>query len=153
MACESIEDSVRLEQAQQQLVRLVDYSIAHCKHPSGSYLFGLDKSGTDAKTMYWWTQTEASNALVAAAKITHDYRYYDELISLWESIQAHWIDHKQGEWFSELNTNLKPAGCTNKVDFWRCNYHTTRACFYVARANYYKKYITQPTHNPAPLIA
>ena len=135
LACEVLGDEVRLAKAQKQLVRLVDYSIEHCKHSSGSYKFGIDKQGKEATTLLWWPQTEASNALIMAAKITNDDRYYDELITLWESINAHWVDNQQGEWFSELNLSLDPAGNTNKADFWRSCYHTTRACFHVARGN------------------
>lgn len=132
LACELLADDIRLAKAQKHLLRLIDFTIEHCKHASGSYKYGRDIDGNEIDTMLWWPQTEASNALLLAAKLTQEARYTNELIELWQSIENHWVDHQHGEWFSELNFKLEPAGNSNKVDFWRCCYHTTRACFHLA---------------------
>lgn len=135
LACETLGDDIRLAKVQNQLLRLVDFTVEHCKHASGSYKYGIDIKGSALKTLLWWPQTEASNALLLAAKLTHKQTYIDELKALWVAIEKHWIDHQHGEWFSALNFKLEPAGIKNKVDFWRCSYHTTRACFHFAREN------------------
>jgi len=133
LACQVIEDPMRLKLSEKQLLRLVDLNLIEARHTSGSFLFGADPEGNPRPLMSWWPQTEASNALYMATLISDEPRYQEELTNHWNMIESVWIDSENQEWFTELDLNTEVAGNQNKADLWRCSYHTTRACFLVSR--------------------
>jgi mannobiose 2-epimerase len=132
-ACSLLNDKVRLKLTNIQLKRLVDLTLDEGRHLSGSFYFGSDEQNNELDVMSWWPQTEASNALLWLYKDTGDKQYLNEVVDLWQEIKTKWVDQENGEWFSELDMNLQPAGNQNKADVWRSVYHTTRACFMLSR--------------------
>ena len=133
LACKAIQDQERLGLIDAQLLRLIDKTLEDGQHTSGGILYGNDSSGRPSNTLTWWGQAEASNAFMYAYSVTQEPRYLNAAVAIWQHIKAHWVDLEQGEWFTDLDLNLKPTGNLNKADMWRCVYHTTRACFALSR--------------------
>lgn len=131
-AAQWLNDPELTAQAKRELLRLVDYSLDYCRHPSGAVQYGISADGKRTELISWWPQTEASNAILTAYLATGAQSYLDILQEHWLMISQYWVDHKNGEWFTELDQRLRPAGKGNKVGLWRCSYHSVRACWRIA---------------------
>lgn len=132
LACEVLNDKIRLTLANKALQRLTDLSLQSGRHASGLFYFHRSAAGDWLPLFSWWTQAEASNALLWLYQKTGAETYLNELAGLWQLIEKHWVD-AAGEWHTELDLNLLPTANTNKGDIWRSNYHATRACVALAQ--------------------
>jgi len=75
----------------------------------------------------WWPQAEAMVGLMDAWQITGQSNYLEALSKAWEFIQQNMIDYENGEWFARVNKDGIPYENEDKVGFWKCSYHNTRA--------------------------
>jgi cellobiose epimerase len=83
----------------------------------------LTDSGKD-----WWPQAESTIGFLNAWQITGDPRYLRDSQRSWNFIDAHIVDHKYGEWFRAVNKDGSLPGHQEKIGFWKCPYHNSRAC-------------------------
>ncbi|MBC6406689.1 MAG: AGE family epimerase/isomerase [Rhodobacteraceae bacterium] len=82
----------------------------------------------DIRDRYWWPLTEALNVLAALLKCdpqASDAAWYQRM---WHFADGHFIDHKQGGWFPELDANGTPTEkqFTGKPDI----YHSVQAVLF-----------------------
>ena len=82
----------------------------------------------DIRDRYWWPLTEAINVLAALLKCdpqASDAAWYQRM---WHFADGHFIDHKQGGWFPELDANGTPTEkqFTGKPDI----YHSVQAALF-----------------------
>lgn len=93
---------------------------------------GLYNTGSDGVIIdsdkHWWPQAEAIVGFFYAYELGGDERFLNTASGLWEYINTHIIDHTNGEWFFRLNREGKPSRDEDKVGFWKCPYHSARAC-------------------------
>jgi mannobiose 2-epimerase len=73
----------------------------------------------------WWEQSETVIGYLYAYEITGDSKYLDKVLKSWEFIKGHFIDHKNGGWFSNVKEDGTP-GRSDKAGFWICPYHNGR---------------------------
>jgi cellobiose epimerase len=82
----------------------------------------------------WWVSAEAMIGFLNAYQISKDEKYIPLILQLWEFTKEHLIDHKNGEWFwgvyppTSYEPNYQIMDAEDKVGFWKCPYHNTRAC-------------------------
>lgn len=93
---------------------------------------GIDEMGKRQIEKKWWVQTEVLNCLLFASKINDNYDYKKEALRLWDFILINFKDSLLGEWHTQLTPNLSPIKECNKVDEWRCSYHSVRVCLCVS---------------------
>lgn len=75
----------------------------------------------------WWPQVEAVVGYMNAYELTGNEKYLDYSINNWNYIKTHFVDNKNGGWFSSVSEK----GVVNKGDkggFWICPYHNGRMC-------------------------
>ena len=53
-------------------------------------------------------------------------RFLSAALHTWDFIDAHLVDHQQGEWFRGVNREGAMLADTLKVSFWKCPYHNGR---------------------------
>ncbi|NWJ51594.1 MAG: AGE family epimerase/isomerase [Bacteroidetes bacterium] len=102
-------------------------------------LTGLDKNGglwyeyLPAKDLlvtekHWWPQAEAMVGLFNAYQITHNNKYLTLSLQTWSFVKKHIKDNKFGEWIWGVEADNSPMKNQDKVGFWKCPYHNSRAC-------------------------
>lgn len=85
------------------------------------------------KEKHWWVQAEAMVGFINAWEISKDDSYLKVAERLWEFISEYVIDHENGEWFWGRTEDLALMEDEDKVGFWKCPYHNTRACLEIIR--------------------
>ncbi len=78
---------------------------------------------------HWWQHAEALVGLMNAYTISNDEKFIAPIFTIWEFIKKNLIDHKNGEWFWKVNKEGVPDKSQEKIGFWKCPYHNSRACF------------------------
>ena len=75
----------------------------------------------------WWPQAEALVGFVNAYQLSGEGRYLEAAVNCWRYIDAHMIDHEQGEWFWAVTAAGTPQERV-KSGMWKTPYHNGRAC-------------------------
>ena len=125
-AAEALGDQQLLDEMKVVAVRMVDVTSKEGTDKDSSLFY--EKEGNHLDTdKHWWPQAEAMVGYINAWQITSKQRYLDETKRLWGFICGHIIDRKNGEWFWRVNKEGYPYQEDEKVGFWKCPYHNTRA--------------------------
>ncbi|MFT2008585.1 AGE family epimerase/isomerase [Pontibacter sp. 13R65] len=79
----------------------------------------------------WWVSAEAMVGFMNAFQITQDYKYLEYSWNAWQFAKKHLLDKEQGEWYWGVNDDYSLMVSYDKIGFWKCPYHNTRACLEV----------------------
>jgi mannobiose 2-epimerase len=102
---------------------------------------GLDAQGglwyekdndVTVREKHWWPQAEAMVGFFNAWQHTGDKEYLDAVINTWDFIKRVLIDKENGEWFWGI-ASADVMMDQDKLGFWKCPYHNTRACLELIR--------------------
>jgi len=77
---------------------------------------------------HWWVQAEAMVGFLNAYQLTNNQLYYHHFLAVWGFTQKHIIDNEKGEWFWGVKEDFSLMDGEDKVGFWKCPYHNSRAC-------------------------
>jgi cellobiose epimerase len=77
---------------------------------------------------HWWPQAEALVGFYNAWKLTGSPEYKTALLRNWNFIKNQILDNKNGEWFWGIDRNNHKMPGQDKIGFWKCPYHNSRAC-------------------------
>jgi len=94
---------------------------------TGGFFYTLTWGDTpDQADRFWWPCAEGIGAAAALTSHFNDPLYEIWYRRIWGFVDAHLIDHQQGGWFPELDSDLRPVGrvFTGKPDL----YHALQAC-------------------------
>jgi mannobiose 2-epimerase len=80
-----------------------------------------------------WPQAEAMIGSMNAYQITNCQEYLEKSYNSWQFIKQHIKDKKNGEWFWGVNADYSIMEGKDKVGFWKCPYHNTRACLEIIK--------------------
>ncbi len=125
-AAEVIDDKVYIANIQKITLNLVNITLREGLDSDGS-LFNEYHDNKYDKDKHWWPQAEAMVGLMDAYQIEPKEAYLTAIFKLWQFIQAHLIDNNNGEWFWRVDIYGKTLPTDDKVGFWKCPYHNTRA--------------------------
>ncbi len=121
-----IGDGQLLKQVETAALNLVDAVLRDGVDNDGS-VFNERNEGHLDTNKDWWPQAEAMVGLMDAWQITGKVAYLEALEKVWEFIKENVIDYENGEWFGTVDRNGTPYESEDKVGFWKCPYHNTRA--------------------------
>ena len=121
-----INNPVLLKSVQKTALALVDVTLEKGIDADGSLFNELDGNHLD-KDKHWWVQAEAMVGLMDAYQIHPKKEYLCAIYRIWTFIKNYLIDKKNGEWFWRVDENGVPNHHENKLGFWKCPYHNTRA--------------------------
>ncbi len=102
---------------------------------------GLDKDGglwyesVDgqlATQKHWWPQAEAVLGFFYTWQLSGESKYLDYCIRSWQFIKGNILDKENGEWFWGIGSDGAVMAGYDKVGFWKCPYHNSRACIEIA---------------------
>jgi mannobiose 2-epimerase len=77
---------------------------------------------------HWWPQAEAMIGFFNAWQLTGDRNQLQHSIDAWQFTKKYLVDHQKGEWFWGVLGNNSLMEGQDKIGFWKCPYHNTRAC-------------------------
>lgn len=121
-----INDATAIKKVRETAVHLVDITLAEGTDTDGS-LFN-EREGNHLDTdKHWWPQAEAMVGLLDAYSINGNEEYLEDFVKVWSFIKRNIIDSKKGEWFWRVDKNGATNGADDKVGFWKCPYHNSRA--------------------------
>jgi mannobiose 2-epimerase len=80
-----------------------------------------------------WPQAEAMIGLMNAYQISGEEKYLNKSIQSWQFVKQYIKDKKNGEWFWGVNADYSIMKDQDKVGFWKCPYHDTRACLEIIK--------------------
>lgn len=124
-AAEVIDDKALMETLKPVCRRLVDITLAEgFDGESISYEIVNGHLDTDR---HWWPQAETLVGLADTYRLTGEQKYLDLLYKVWRFIDAHLVDHQNGEWYWRVNKDGNNVYRDMKAGFWKCPYHNSRA--------------------------
>jgi mannobiose 2-epimerase len=105
---------------------------------------GLDADGGlfyeyEAAKDFWikekhsWPQAEAMVGFINAYQLSGNEKYLKHSLNSWEFIKRSIKDKKNGEWFWGVDENSMVMKKKDKAGFWKCPYHSTRACLEIIK--------------------
>lgn len=125
-AAEELGDEELIKEVNEMAVRMVNVTKEQGTDTDGSVFNEREGAHLDTDK-HWWPQAEAMVGYVNAWQITGDKKYLDEAERVWNFIDLKMVDHQNGEWFWRIDTDGKPYPEEEKVGFWKCPYHNSRA--------------------------
>ncbi|MCL2213835.1 MAG: AGE family epimerase/isomerase [Treponema sp.] len=100
---------------------------------SRGLISGCDENGNIRTKKEWWPQAEAVAGFYNAYELSGRQKYLDAANSIWEYIKNYFADNTGGEWHNELFADDTPDTKMPKACFWKCPYHSARACFEIIK--------------------
>jgi mannobiose 2-epimerase len=85
------------------------------------------------KEKHWWPQAEAMIGFLNACQLVGDKAYLDQSYTSWLFIKKYIKDYRYGEWYWGVDANHFSMKNQDKLGFWKCPYHNTRACLEIAK--------------------
>lgn len=102
--------------------------------PDGSLYHELDLDARHwDKHREWWVSAEAMVGFLNAYQLTGDEQFLAFSLNSWRFVQQHLLDKEKGEWRWGVYDDYTPMLHEDKVGFWKCPYHNSRACIEVAQ--------------------
>lgn len=130
-AAEVLGDEALLEEVAEKALALAHASIEGLQ-ADGSLYHEFDQTGGHYDMhREWWVSAEAMVGFLNAYQRTGEEAYLDKSLGAWRFAQAHLLDLKKGEWFRGVNADYSVMEDQDKVGFWKCPYHNSRACIEV----------------------
>ncbi|RDC61473.1 AGE family epimerase/isomerase [Adhaeribacter pallidiroseus] len=100
--------------------------------PDGSLYHEWNKDTTHYDThREWWVSAEAMVGFLNAYGITGEEAFLEKSLHSWQFIQKYILDKHYGEWLWGVFDDYTPMMAEDKIGFWKCPYHNTRACLEV----------------------
>lgn len=124
----SVGDPALLERTREVALKIAEVTYAEGLDQDGALLYEADTRGITSDVKEWWPQAEAAVGFLAAYQLGGDKRYLTAAFRLWDFIEGHLVDRKNGEWFRSVSRDGTRTSLEAKVSFWKCPYHNGRAC-------------------------
>ena len=108
------------------------WAVGKTMEPDGSLLYELNRTtGHVDSHREWWVSAEAMVGFLNAWQLTGEKIFYDQSVRSWQFAQEHLIDKAGGEWRWGVLADHSPMVKNDKIGFWKCPYHNSRACLEV----------------------
>ena len=125
-AGEALGDPVLLARIRALAVKIAYVTLAEGTDKDGALFYEGSPTGITNSDKEWWPQAEAVIGFLNAFQISGEERFLSAALHTWDFIDAHLVDHLQGEWFRGVNREGALLADTLKVSFWKCPYHNGR---------------------------
>jgi mannobiose 2-epimerase len=126
-----IGDKVMLEKIKQVSLEMAEAAGRGLDDDGG--LWYESENGQLVKQKHSWPQAEAMIGFFTAWQLSGDERYLEKVMKTWAFIQQYIIDKKNGEWFWGINEDHSVMKDQDKIGFWKCPYHNSRACMEIIK--------------------
>ncbi len=122
-----LDDPALLKRAKETCLKIAEAAVEGLQ-PDGSMIDEKDHlTGEVRMTRSWWPQVETVVGYINAFELSGNEKYIDYAVKNWKYTKEHFVDIKNGGWYSSLNESGGP-GRGDKGGFWVCPYHNGRMC-------------------------
>tara|TARA_R110002096_G_scaffold322009_1_gene516149 strand:- start:12530 stop:13771 length:1242 start_codon:yes stop_codon:yes gene_type:complete len=125
-AAQVIQDKTIIKHIQKTAIQLVESTLKKGRDKDGALFNEYDNNKYDTDK-HWWVQAEAMVGFLDAYLIDPNQDYLEAVLNIWTFIKTNVIDTIHGEWFWRVDETGKPVTTDNKLGFWKCPYHNSRA--------------------------
>lgn len=80
----------------------------------------------------WWVLAEQMVGFLNAYQLSGESHFRAKADKSWEFIKMYFIDRQKGDWYGTVKVDHSQVK-GDKVSFWKCPYHNSRACYEVVR--------------------
>jgi cellobiose epimerase len=81
----------------------------------------------------WWVEAEGMVGFLNAYQITKSEKYLSIVQGVWNFTKRYLKDFENGEWIWGVYEDYSPMKNEDKIGFWKCPYHNSRACIEVLK--------------------
>jgi len=130
---ESLRDKNLIAVSKSNAIRITEAAMEGFDTDGGLW-YELDtKANQLVKEKHWWPQAEALVGLCNAWQLSGDTRYQEAMYRNWLFIKKYIRDPEQGDWYWGIKSDHNPMEDRDKIGFWKCPYHNSRACMEIIR--------------------
>lgn len=126
-AAEAVGDDALRQRVKTVSLQIAQATLEQGLDADGSLLYEATPHGVTDSRREWWPQAEAAVGFYNAYQLSHDQRFRDASYRVWDYIESHLVDHKNGEWYRSVTKDGVVSG-QPKVSLWKCPYHNGRCC-------------------------
>ncbi len=127
-AAECLHDPALASQFQQLAVNIAQETLA-AMQPDGSLYHEYDPLTQHYDThREWWVEAEAMVGFLNAYQNQATTAFVEAIQQLWQFTQKYLLDKQRGEWVWGVYDDYTPMKTEDRIGFWKCPYHNTRAC-------------------------
>ncbi len=127
----AIEDEHWIAQTRSLTIRMATAATEGLDEDGG--LWYEREGGQLTREKHWWPQAEAMVGFFYAWRISGDRLWLDRSMAAWEFVKNQLRDPKGGEWYWGVRADGTTMPGQDKVGFWKCPYHNSRACLEILR--------------------
>lgn len=121
-----IQEEEVIKKVRQISLKLTKITLNKGLDEDGSVFNELEDNQYD-KDKHWWPQAEAMVGFMDAFEIEPKTEYVTAVFKIWDFIKSNLIDSENGEWFWRVDEHGNPNPNDDKLGFWKCPYHNSRA--------------------------
>ncbi|MBO0938407.1 AGE family epimerase/isomerase [Fibrella sp. HMF5335] len=130
-AAELLGDNMLIQEMKMVAVEMAR-SVGKTIEPDGSLLYELNRTTGHTDThREWWVIAEAMVGFLNAWQLTGNKTFYEQSVRSWQFAQEYLLDKAGGEWRWGVFADHSPMVKNDKIGFWKCPYHNSRACLEV----------------------
>ena len=127
-AAEVVDNSDLLEKVKAAAIQMARATATGIQ-PDGSLFHEWNKDTNHYDThREWWVSAEAMVGFLNAYQLTGEESFLHLSVNSWRFIQEHILDRQLGEWLWGVLDDYTSMISEDKISFWKCPYHNTRAC-------------------------
>lgn len=108
--------------------RLAENALQALDNDFGMWYEKNKTTGHWIKQKHWWVQAEAMVGFVNAWQMSVQENFLNLAINNWQFVKEKIKDKQHGEWLWAVDENNVKLAAQDKVGFWKCPYHNSRAC-------------------------
>ncbi|MBI9050353.1 MAG: AGE family epimerase/isomerase [Anaerolineaceae bacterium] len=127
-AAEALNDTDLIAQAKAIGVDMAQKVYQQACGADGSIIYEEEANGQQVSKRHWWAHAEAVVGFYNAYQLSGEDHYQKAALRVWEYIQQHFVDRKNGDWFKVLEEDGTAILDHVKVGPWECPYHHARMC-------------------------
>jgi mannobiose 2-epimerase len=129
----SIADEERIKRAAHNAIRITDAAMEGLDDDGGLWYEMKVNESRLVKEKHWWPQAEALVGLCNAWQISGAGRYLEAMLKNWRFTKRYICDPEKGEWHWGVKEDHSIMEEQDKIGFWKCPYHNSRACIELIR--------------------
>ena len=124
---EIIDDNKLIKKYRKYALQIAESTIQGIDIDGGLWYEFDPKTNKFITEKHSWPQAELLIGFYNAYQISGENKYLEIVFYSWNFIQKNIIDKTNGEWFWGINQDYSIIN-KDKVGFWKCPYHNSRAC-------------------------
>jgi mannobiose 2-epimerase len=126
-------DQASCDYFKKEAINLVEAATWGLDHSDGGLWYEYEPASSEwIKQKHSWPQAEAMVGYFNAWQLKGDKKYLSYSIGCFEFVKKELKDYKYGEWLWGIESNGRIMQ-KEKTGFWKCPYHSCRACMEISR--------------------